>query len=99
MEEPIYLMAIIFDDDDRPDERLVQIYVEQITKRGTLTMPTLIKAPNGRFRPLDADARAKVDAAIRCGETEISAYTIDDPGPEKLQELRRNLKADRLRSN
>ena len=95
----IDLARIFFHDDEPPDESLVQIYEERLRKGVAVTYPVLVRKADGRHSPLDEDDRAKVEAAKRCGADSVWAYVIDDPGPEKLQELRRSLEAERLGRN
>jgi hypothetical protein len=100
MSKPVDLEAIFFRDGEPTDERLVQNYVQQIRQTAKLTKPILVRKPDGRYSPLDEDARAKVEALRRCDVDDVRAYVIDDPNdPEKLQRLRQRLKAERLRSN
>jgi hypothetical protein len=92
---PIDRASVPSGDGDEAYERLVRAYVGQFRAGKGIPMPILIKGPTGRTRLLDEDARARVEAARRCGLDDVRGYVIDDPGPEALEELRRDLKAAR----
>jgi hypothetical protein len=88
------LTTILYHDDDgSPDERLVQLYLEQVRKGIDLPAPLLVKQANGRYRPLDTDSASKIEAKQRHGLVSTDAYVIEEQDPEKLKALRRAFKA------
>jgi hypothetical protein len=97
MTRPFDPESIFFGENCGPSEPLVQIYMERIRNGESLAMPLLVRQPNGRYRPLHSEDASKVEAAHRCG-IRIDATVIDDPGPEKLDELRRVLRRGPLSS-
>lgn len=90
---PIDMSRVLFGDDDVPNEALVQILVDEIRKGRSLPAPVLMLASDGLYDIVDG--RNRIEAARRCGATEVSAYVIDDVGQERLGELRRSLNARR----
>jgi hypothetical protein len=101
MADSINLASAYFGDgEEPPDERLVQLYLEQMRNGVGIPAALLVRtSSDDRFLTIDEESRAKVEAAVRSGGRTIDAYIIDDPGPEKLRELRRELKAQRQGRN
>jgi hypothetical protein len=52
---------------DEPDERQVQLYLDQMRQGIPVERPIVVRQPDGRHVPLDADALTKVIAAKRYG--------------------------------
>jgi hypothetical protein len=82
----------------QPDERLVQMYLQQMQAGKAITRPWLVRRSDGRAVPLSEDCLAKVEAVKRLGGNSLGAYTIESANttPERLAKLRQRLEADRL---
>jgi ParB-like chromosome segregation protein Spo0J len=76
------ISQLFFRDDEPPDERLVQLMVEQIRKGKPVQRLVFMQRKDGGLMVVDGHAR--LEAARQWGVTTIEAYVIqeEDLGPE-----------------
>jgi ParB-like chromosome segregation protein Spo0J len=80
---------LVFGDDWNPDHPLIRTFIDEIRNGRPLKMPTVMKQPDGRY--VIVDGRKRLEAARRCGETEFTAYVVEQIDPEKFEQLRKTL--------
>jgi hypothetical protein len=73
-------------------EHRVRYWMGRISAREPIPVILVLRRKDGSVVPLDDDSACRAEALKRFGQDTFPAWEIDDPGPEKLAQVRRRLK-------